>query len=163
MWNCARALTRYLETRTEAVRTGVDAVEIGAGTGLCGIAAAILGASVLLTDKRGMVDLLGDNVAANAEAIERAGGRCAVEALAWGQPGHSLYRARHDFVLASGANNCIISRKILQTFCFFLFIQCAADDMCTFLMQMSCIIAPMRKIFSTRWPDCLALTQPAVS
>jgi hypothetical protein len=92
VWNCAKALTRYLEACGAAEFRARRVVEVGAGVGLCGIAAATLGARVTLTDKRGMVDLLRDNIDANARAIAAAGGEAAADAMAWGQPMHSLYR-----------------------------------------------------------------------
>eukprot|EP00966_Prymnesium_polylepis_P162408 3753696-Prymnesium_polylepis.1 len=57
VWPCAAALCRWL-LRNEAVVSGANVLDLGAGTGACGLYAAGLGAArVLLTD--GRAELLG--------------------------------------------------------------------------------------------------------
>jgi hypothetical protein len=46
VWNCSKALTSYLEHQTWEAMEGADLIELGAGTGLSGLAAAVLGARV---------------------------------------------------------------------------------------------------------------------
>ncbi len=48
-------------------------LELGSGTGIVGITAALLGAHVMLTDRVDMLPLLQRNVQVHAEAISRAG------------------------------------------------------------------------------------------
>ena len=85
VWPAATALCAWLANHTAAVQ-GTRVLELGAGTGVCGIYAAALGASrVLLTDG-GSASLLGlceRNVAANAPLFV-PGARVDVAPLRWG-------------------------------------------------------------------------------
>lgn len=65
----------------------VRALELGAGTGLAGIAAAcIWKADVTLTDLPQIVGNLGRNVGANSDMVEKAGGRVQTAILDWSDP-----------------------------------------------------------------------------
>ena len=44
LWPCAGVLTRYLNEHRELVTADASVIELGAGTGLCGLFAAGLGA-----------------------------------------------------------------------------------------------------------------------
>lgn len=88
LWPAAPALCSYLETlhaQGELPRGGA-ALELGAGTGLVGMAAAaLLGARVLLTDLPHVLPNLAHNAALNRRQVERAGGALAVRPLRWGE------------------------------------------------------------------------------
>eukprot|EP00962_Isochrysis_galbana_P022682 scaffold6781_cov107-Isochrysis_galbana.AAC.11 len=58
-------------------------VELGAGTGVAGLAAAALGASVLLTDVLQVLPLLRSNVEANRQIVDANGGAAHAAALDW--------------------------------------------------------------------------------
>ena len=80
---------------------GVRAIDLGTGTGFVGIAAALLGASVLLTDLERMLPIARANARANANAIAAAGGALSVAALQWGDALPDEARLPFDLVLAS--------------------------------------------------------------
>ena len=91
---------------------GLSVLEIGAGSGLAGIVAALLGASVSITDKAAVVPLLETNAIANAPGRVEAGALRA-EALEWGQRLGGRKRRRHqgdtrhpDLILASDVLGC---------------------------------------------------------
>ena len=78
VWDAAVVLAQYVQSLGAALR-GAAVVELGAGTGLPGLAAARLGARVTLTDRERALPLLRMNAEANALDV-------AVEALEWGVP-----------------------------------------------------------------------------
>jgi hypothetical protein len=81
LWPAARVLIAYLEGEP-AVVEGRGVLELGAGTGACGLAAAVLGARrVVLTDKPSLLPTLQHNVDANLRAINAADVAC--EPLEW--------------------------------------------------------------------------------
>ncbi len=83
MWDAGIVLLRYLcEAKHAHIIQGHRVVELGAGTGIVGLAAARLGAaSVVLTDLTDVCPLLTQNVAlCGAQAV------CTVEPLLWGAP-----------------------------------------------------------------------------
>jgi predicted nicotinamide N-methyase len=84
----------------------VDILELGAGTGLVGIAAAIaLKASVFLTDLPAIEPNLRRNIALNAETISRQGGRAISGVLDWEFP------ANLKLSEIARANNYIVPRR----------------------------------------------------
>jgi hypothetical protein len=70
VWPAAHALIAHLEEHHAALRLpSLSIVELGAGTGACGLAAAALGATrVLLTDKAALLPTLQHNIALNSAA-----------------------------------------------------------------------------------------------
>ncbi|KAL0449941.1 UNVERIFIED_CONTAM: protein N-lysine methyltransferase METTL21A [Sesamum latifolium] len=72
--------------RTSAPNRCLRLLELGSGTGAVGIAAAaLLGASVTITDLPHVLPNLQFNVAANAKILELHGGAVEAAALQWGQ------------------------------------------------------------------------------
>lgn len=81
---------------------GRRVVELGSGTGVVGLAAAALGATVALTDMPDVLPLIEVNVKLNEVAIEGASGAARVEALRWEHPDDlSDSTADCDIVLAA--------------------------------------------------------------
>lgn len=88
VWPCAAALCRWL--RSEAVShsfAGASVLEIGAGTGACGLYAAGLGsARVHLTDGRvGLGELLSHNIKRNAHELSLVGSAVTSGLHRWGE------------------------------------------------------------------------------
>lgn len=86
IWPCAAALCRWLLQNEPAVR-GARVLELGAGTGACGLFAAGLGsAHVLLTDGRdGLLALQAANLRANAGWTLAEDASVSMQAFRWGQ------------------------------------------------------------------------------
>lgn len=82
VWDSSIVLARMLEHRGESL-LGCRCIELGAGCGLVGLAAAALGANVVLTDLPVNLRLLRANARANAKAS--LGGVPRVQPLAWGE------------------------------------------------------------------------------
>lgn len=113
VWPAAAALVRCLETpvwRTRLTEARLI-VELGAGTGACGLAAAALGArNVLLTDQPALLPACVSNVTANGmEASVRA------EALEWAEelPAEVLPQGA-DLVLMSDCLNPVYGETHAQ-------------------------------------------------
>ncbi|KAI9710595.1 MAG: hypothetical protein M1828_002146 [Chrysothrix sp. TS-e1954] len=71
----------------ETASPSIDVLELGAGTGLVGIAAAaVWQANVMLTDVKGVVPNLAANVALNAKLLARSGAHGYAGTLDWGSP-----------------------------------------------------------------------------
>jgi len=86
IWPAAAALCAWLRERPAELR-GASVLELGAGTGACGIYAAALGASrVVLTDggPAALLDLARSNIAANRHLMAD-GASVEVRPLAWGE------------------------------------------------------------------------------
>ncbi|KAF4383340.1 hypothetical protein F8388_009371 [Cannabis sativa] len=78
-------------------------LELGSGTGLLGIAAAVtLGANVTVTDLPHVIPNLQFNVDANAEALAVNGGTVKVASLSWGEAGDvELIGREFDVIIGS--------------------------------------------------------------
>lgn len=94
VWTAAILLSKFLEHDGSALPlAGRRVVELGAGTGLCGIVAACLGARVVLTDMPGVLPNLRDNVEAHRHLYTQQGAEdgagvapaTRVEELVWGE------------------------------------------------------------------------------
>ena len=82
----ARGLQDEVQTGKLELR-GKHVVELGAGTGVLGIALAARGADCVLTDgDMSCLDIMRRNVAVNASIVGDAGGSVHVEQLVWGSP-----------------------------------------------------------------------------
>ncbi|XP_049653669.1 LOW QUALITY PROTEIN: EEF1A lysine methyltransferase 3 [Accipiter gentilis] len=96
VWEAALSLCRYLEEQRFDFR-GRTVIELGAGTGIVGILAALLGGDVTITDQPAALDQIRENVRLNFPV---EGGRPQVRALLWGQDEGS-FRPEYEVILGS--------------------------------------------------------------
>ncbi|XP_068165152.1 protein N-lysine methyltransferase METTL21A [Antennarius striatus] len=98
VWDAAVVLCVYLEMGQVDLK-GKAAIELGAGTGLVGIVAALLGAKVTLTDREPALDLLSANVKANLPPDLQ--GSAVVSELTWGEGLERYPTGGFDLVLGA--------------------------------------------------------------
>ncbi|XP_055072875.1 protein N-lysine methyltransferase METTL21A [Misgurnus anguillicaudatus] len=82
VWDAAVVLCMFLEMGTIDLK-GKNAIELGAGTGLVGIVAALLGAKVTITDRKPALEFLSANVQENIPAGQQHAVQ--VSELTWGE------------------------------------------------------------------------------
>ena|ERR1719331_3110617 len=123
VWDAALALVSYLETRFRG-GSPQEIIDLGAGTGLCGIAAAKLFPSshVTLTDLPELLPQLDHNIGKNPTLQSRIRAR----ALDWDKVRgeDEIVRAAHDLVLAS---DCVWLREHVEPFARTAEILCASS------------------------------------
>ncbi|XP_005070625.1 protein N-lysine methyltransferase METTL21A [Mesocricetus auratus] len=98
VWDAAIVLSTYLEMGAVELR-GCSAVELGAGTGLVGIVAALLGAHVTITDRQVALEFLKSNVEANLPSHIQP--KVVVKELTWGQNLESFSPGEFDLILGA--------------------------------------------------------------
>ncbi|XP_006889189.1 PREDICTED: protein N-lysine methyltransferase METTL21A [Elephantulus edwardii] len=98
VWDAAIVLSTYLEMGGVELK-GCSAVELGAGTGLVGIVAALLGAHVTITDRKVALEFLKSNVEANLPPHIQP--RAVVKELTWGQNLGSFSPGEFDLILGA--------------------------------------------------------------
>ncbi|XP_042368963.1 protein N-lysine methyltransferase METTL21A [Plectropomus leopardus] len=98
VWDAAVVMCMYLEMGKVALK-GKRAVELGAGTGLVGIVAALLGAKVTITDREPALDFLSTNVKANLPSDSL--GSAVVSELTWGEGLERYPAGSFDLVLGA--------------------------------------------------------------
>ncbi|XP_053452671.1 protein N-lysine methyltransferase METTL21A isoform X1 [Nycticebus coucang] len=98
VWDAAIVLSTYLEMGGVELR-GCSAVELGAGTGLVGIVAALLGAHVTITDRKVALEFLKSNVQANLPPHIQT--KAVIKELTWGQNLGSFSPGEFDLILGA--------------------------------------------------------------
>ncbi|XP_044287934.1 protein N-lysine methyltransferase METTL21A isoform X1 [Varanus komodoensis] len=98
VWDAAVVLCTFLEMRGIDLQ-GSLVIELGAGTGLLGIVATLLGAHVTITDRKAALPLLEANVQANLPAELQP--RAVVKELTWGQDLANFSPGGYDFILGA--------------------------------------------------------------
>jgi len=107
VWPAAAVMSKYLERHADLVR-GKSVIELGSGTGLCGLMSSFLGPSeVCLTDQIQVLDLLRENVSrAIADHPEDRLSSIRVEEYSWGGS-HLHLNGPFDLVLVS---DCVLPK-----------------------------------------------------
>ncbi|KAL6086339.1 hypothetical protein STEG23_000137 [Scotinomys teguina] len=95
VWDAALSLCNYFESQNVDFR-GKKVIELGAGTGIVGILAALQGGDVTITDLPLALEQIQDNVRTNMPS----GGRAKVCALSWGIDQHG-FPGNYDLVLGA--------------------------------------------------------------
>ncbi|KAM6348702.1 LOW QUALITY PROTEIN: protein N-lysine methyltransferase METTL21A [Alca torda] len=97
VWDAAVVLCAYLEIG--GIDLSRSVIELGAGTGLLGIVATLLGAHVTITDRAAALEFLESNVQANlpSELCPRA----VVKELTWGKDLDNFPPGAFDFILGA--------------------------------------------------------------
>nr|XP_046238501.1 protein N-lysine methyltransferase METTL21A [Scatophagus argus] len=98
VWDAAVVMCMYLELGKLELK-GKEAIELGAGTGLVGIVAALLGARVTITDRDPALDFLSANVKANLPPDSQ--GSAVVSELTWGEGLERYPAGGYDLVLGA--------------------------------------------------------------
>ncbi|XP_037336230.2 protein N-lysine methyltransferase METTL21A [Pungitius pungitius] len=98
VWDAAVVMCMYLEMGTFELK-GKGVIELGAGTGLVGIVAALMGAKVTITDREPALDFLSANVKANLTPDSQ--GSAVVSELSWGQDLDRYPAGGFDLVLGA--------------------------------------------------------------
>eukprot|EP00937_MAST-01D_sp_MAST-1D-sp2_P002551 g2551.t1 len=116
---------------------GRSVIELGSGVGLCGIAAAMMGARVVLTERDDLLPLLRANVGAAQvqAAVRAAGGSASAQPLDWTQKGAvaRLSASRGGFDLILGAD-VVYAQAPLGALCSTLCELCPAGAETTLLL-----------------------------
>lgn len=95
VWDAALSLCNYFEKQNVDFR-GKKVIELGAGTGLVGILAALQGGDVTITD----LPLALEQIQGNVQANVLPGVRAQVRALSWGVDQH-VFPGDYDLVLGA--------------------------------------------------------------
>ncbi|TDG96291.1 hypothetical protein EPR50_G00238830 [Perca flavescens] len=98
VWDAAVVMCMYLEMGKVELK-GKGVIELGAGTGLVGIVAALLGAKVTITDREPALDFLSANVEANVPPDSQ--GSVVVSELTWGEGLERYPAGGFDLVLGA--------------------------------------------------------------
>ncbi|XP_033921322.1 protein N-lysine methyltransferase METTL21A isoform X1 [Melopsittacus undulatus] len=98
VWDAAVVLCAYLEMGGIDLRDR-SVIELGAGTGLLGIVATLLGAHVTITDRAAALEFLESNVEANLPSELRP--RAVVKELTWGRDLDNFPSGAFDFILGA--------------------------------------------------------------
>eukprot|EP00878_Enallax_costatus_P007740 GHUV01008102.1.p1 GENE.GHUV01008102.1~~GHUV01008102.1.p1 ORF type:complete len:282 (+),score=64.82 GHUV01008102.1:251-1096(+) len=101
IWTAGVRLSQHLVKNRANELKGARVLDLGTGTGIVGIAAAALGAHVMLTDTRDILPQVYENVQHNAQLIESSGGSATVAELDWNDPDDEVLDQDYDWVFGS--------------------------------------------------------------
>ncbi|XP_066278128.1 protein N-lysine methyltransferase METTL21A-like [Branchiostoma lanceolatum] len=97
VWHAGEAFCEFIQRRGRQFE-GKKVIEVGAGTGLVGIVASLMGADVTLTDLKKILPNMEENVQINTEGCKH---RPKVRELAWGRELHQYSKGHYDYVIGT--------------------------------------------------------------
>ncbi|XP_065063220.1 protein N-lysine methyltransferase METTL21D-like isoform X2 [Rhopilema esculentum] len=86
VWDAAITLAKYIDlqqSKGQMQWKGMNVIELGAGTGIVGLAAATLGANVTITDLPEFIPLMEKNISLNTKSFKEA--KITAKKLKWGE------------------------------------------------------------------------------
>ena len=104
VWECSVTLAMCLEWKGLDLR-GKKVLELGAGLGVAGLGAALLGGDVVLTDLEDVVPRTTSRIARHRSLIDAAGGKAVALAYDWGKPLPADVAARGPFDVIVAADS----------------------------------------------------------
>lgn len=110
VWPAAHIMVKYLERKYHSIGLkGMRALDIGSGTGITGLAAAVLGANVVLTDQQQLIPLLEMNTldAVNSGVVEER--LVTVKRYDWGANASELFTESMPFDLLL-VSDCVLPK-----------------------------------------------------
>eukprot|EP00920_Eleutheroschizon_duboscqi_P002996 GHVT01007170.1.p1 GENE.GHVT01007170.1~~GHVT01007170.1.p1 ORF type:complete len:231 (-),score=7.50 GHVT01007170.1:155-847(-) len=115
LWDASIYLSRLLQTsQWRRSVQGASVLELGAGCGMCGIAAHHLGADfVVMTDCKEILGLTQENVSRNTEYKDASGSAIYVRELNWGQTDLPKFRNDLNTTVKTPDNSCVSFDLIL--------------------------------------------------
>ncbi|CAD5119347.1 DgyrCDS7964 [Dimorphilus gyrociliatus] len=111
VWDAAIVLSKYIESQSfKNILTldGSNILEIGAGTGLCGIVSSCLGAQTTITDLPQFQNLINKNINENKHLIK---GKAKFQVLEWGKDLELFKKDEFQCILMS---DCIYYDESLE-------------------------------------------------
>ena len=99
VWKAGLDLAHQMTSMADFSELSV--LELGSGTGVAGLAAALCGAQVVLSDLPAAVSLLKRNVDRNSRAVELSGGSAKVRTLDYREPLTDSYWRTFDLIIGT--------------------------------------------------------------
>ncbi|XP_019615199.1 PREDICTED: protein N-lysine methyltransferase METTL21A-like [Branchiostoma belcheri] len=97
VWHAGEAFCEFIQRRGRQFEDK-KVIEVGAGTGLVGIVASLMGADVTLTDLKSILPNMEENVKINTEGCKHRPKVCELE---WGRELHKYTKGQYDYVIGT--------------------------------------------------------------
>ncbi len=108
VWESGLRMVDYFLSNRHLVE-GARVLELGTGTGMVGIATAMMGANVVLSDQNSrLLELVGKNIEKNVDGIRAGGGSARCRLLDWREIEHA-----EDVVDQEGPFDLVIGSDVL--------------------------------------------------
>eukprot|EP00941_MAST-03F_sp_MAST-3F-sp1_P000345 g345.t1 len=136
----ANLLSQFLVSGRSSLKNR-RVIELGAGTGICGLFAALQGAHVVITDREESLDLIRLNINLNLKAIEAAGGTCICQKLDWNTWKKPDSFTEYDYIFAS---DVVYSKAVVDPLIRVLNSLCNDTNKCILAYKLRDEIAEVR-------------------